>query len=189
MPKGAPEPYRAAEDTLLLARGVDYVVECSELVAEIGCGGGLITEVLAERGCEVVATDASLPAANLTWLRVKRRGLSGVVHPVCCDRLEAIREGEIFGLVAFNPPYLPDEGSDVRYSGGPTGTEVPLAFARSALRRLKRRGRALFLLSSLSNWERAIVQLASEGCVVSILKAEHVGLFEELLLVIYARRG
>jgi len=179
----ARELYSAAEDTFLLARGVEGIIECPGLVAEIGCGGGLVTEVMAELGCEVVSTDVSAEAARETWLRAKRRGLDARVHVICCDRLEAVRAGEVFDLVAFNPPYLPDEEGDLSYSGGPTGVEVPLAFAGSAYERLKRGRLMVFVLSSLSEWRRALRALASKGCAPSVLSTAHVGLFEDLMLV------
>ncbi len=180
--------YPAAEDTILLAKGVERIAHPGGLAAEVGCGGGLVTETLAGTAREVLATDVDVAAAHRTWQRAKVRGLDCRVHVVCCDRLEAVREGEVFDLVAFNPPYLPDGEGDVQVSGGPTGVEVPLSFAASALRRLRRGGLLLFILSSLSSWLRALVELRDAGCAVSIVRVERVGLFEDLLLVMCVRR-
>ncbi|MEM4606379.1 MAG: methyltransferase [Thermofilaceae archaeon] len=179
--------YEPAEDTFFLARGVDCLTPCTALAAEIGCGKGFVTEALATYAVEVVATDVDYASAQATWQRAKSRRLDHAIHIICCDRLEAVRVGEVFDFVAFNPPYLPEEG-DSRWSGGPTGIEVPLAFARSALMRLKRLGVIVFLLSSLSNWRSALEVLKSAGNIISLIGAMHVGLFEELLLVLCARR-
>ena len=182
------EPYRISEDTLLLIKGIEHAALGAEFAAEIGCGAGYATEVLAEASREVVATDVNFESARATWLRMKAKGVDGKVHVICCDRLEAVREGEVFDAVVFNPPYLPSEGEDPQFSGGPTGIEVPLAFSSSALSRLKRGGTLLFLLSSLSNWWDALAVLGSSGCRSSILRIEHVGLFEDLLMILCAKR-
>lgn len=185
--RGGDHVYEPAEDTFLLARGVSAFSPLVGLAAEIGCGGGLITEVLAEYAKEVVATDASFACARATWQRVKSKGLGGIVHVVCCDRLEAVRVGGLFEFISFNPPYLPDEG-DPCWAGGPTGIEAPLAFAYSASMRLKKGGCMLFILSSLSNWVNALLTLRLIGYIVSVARVERVGLFEDLLLVLCARR-
>jgi release factor glutamine methyltransferase len=179
--------YRAGEDTLLLAETLERLGPFRGLAGEIGCGSGLVTEVLASLAEEVVASDVMIEAVRATWLRVKREKLDWRVHAVCCDRFEALREGEVFGLVASNPPYLPVEGEDVTYSGGPTGVEVPLSFAESAARRLSERGFIVFLLSSLSDWRRALEALAGAGFRVSVLCSKGVGLFEELLVILASR--
>ena len=52
--------------TLLLARGAD---ERPPRVLDVGCGGGLLAEALAARGCEVLGLDRSRPslAAAEKW--------------------------------------------------------------------------------------------------------------------------
>ncbi|MEM0024012.1 MAG: methyltransferase [Thermofilaceae archaeon] len=182
------DAYEPAEDTFFLAKGVNCLTPSVGLAAEIGCGKGLVTEALAAYAIEVVATDVDYASAQATWRRAKSRKLGHAVHVICCDRLEAVRVGEVFDLVAFNPPYLPEEG-DCRWAGGPTGIEVPLAFASSALMHLKKVGVIVFLLSSLSNWRGALEALKSAGNIVSVIGVKHVGLFEELLLVLCTRRA
>jgi len=179
--------YCTGEDTVFLAETLERLSPRCSLAGEIGCGSGLITEVLASLAEEVVATDIMAGAARATWLRVKRRGLDWKVHVVCCDRLEGLREGPIFDLIAFNPPYLPVEGEDATYSGGPTGIEIPISFAESSARRLRGGGLMVLLLSTLSDWRRALRTLIEMGFRVSVLRARGVGLFEELLAILAAR--
>lgn len=181
------EPYKISEDTLLLIKGIGHIVLDVRFTAEIGCGSGYVTEALAENSSEVIATDVDFLSASATWQRVKAKGVDGKVHVICCDRMEAVREGEIFDVIAFNPPYLPDEEKDLQLSGGPTGIEVPLAFARSALNRLKRGGILLLILSNLSEWWNALAALRLNNCRPSILRVQHVGLFENLLLILCAK--
>lgn len=178
------EPYRTGEDTVLLAKGVERLAPFDGVVSEIGCGSGLITEVLAEQGCEVISTDIDLTAVEETWRRVKQRGLDALVHTICCDRLEPLRAGEVLSFVAFNPPYLPGEEGDLQCISGPTGVEAALQFAASAASRLREGERMLFLLSSSSAWESAVTQLRVQGFMLSVLRVEHVGLFEDLLLLL-----
>lgn len=179
--------YKSAEDTFALAKGIDCILPLTDRVAEIGCGEGFVTEVLTTYAKEVVATDVDYGSAQATWERVKSRKRDQAVHVICCDRLEALRSGDLFDLIAFNPPYLPEEG-DLRWAGGPTGIEMPLAFARSASTRLKRRGLMLLVISSLSNWTDALLVLKSMGYLVSIVGVKRVGLFEDLFVILCARR-
>lgn len=174
---------------MLLARGVELIAPLSGASCEIGCGSGLITLTLALHEERVVATDLNYRAVAATWARVRRSGLDWKVDVVCCDRLEALREGALFKLIAFNPPYLPSEEGDVRWSGGAEGIEAPLSFLKSAVRRLAADGVVLFLLSSLSNWRAALREARALGLVVSVLRAEGVGLYEDLLLIMAVKRG
>ncbi|MDW8003980.1 MAG: methyltransferase domain-containing protein [Thermofilaceae archaeon] len=175
--------YTVGEDTVFLLKGVLYLLPVEGSVCEIGCGSGLITEELASHCIEVVATDVTFNATNIAWKRIKRGGLAEHVHIICCDRLEALREGEIFTLITFNPPYLPSEDRDFQYSGGPTGIETPLLFVFSALRRLRINGILLFLLSSLSSWKKALHITRLLGLLPSIIGVKKIGLYEELLLI------
>lgn len=180
--------YEPGEDTVLLARGVEAAGPIGGAACEVGCGTGLVTLALAQQAERVVATDVNYRAAATTWARAKRAGLGWKVDAVCCDRLEAFREGGLFGLVAFNPPYLPSEEGDVRWDGGEEGVEVPLSFLESVARRLAPGGAALFLLSSLSNWLKALQEARILGMAVSVLRVEGVSLYEDLLLVMAVRR-
>jgi len=182
-----PEPYRASEDTVLLAKALECIDGSYRLAGEIGCGAGFITEVLASMAEEVVSSDIDIEAARETWSRAKQKGFNWKVHVVCCDRLEAIREGEVFQLTAFNPPYLPDEEEDTATSGGPSGVEAPLSFVESAAKRMARNGLMVFLLSSLSDWLRALEELTIKGFCTSVLCAKSVGLFEDLLVILVMR--
>ncbi len=181
---GADAVYETSEDTIFLLRGAERLVPVGGLMCEVGCGKGLISATLAEYG-EILATDINLSAVRETLARVKKE--SATLHVVCCDRLEPIREGKVFSLVVFNPPYLPEESFDPRWCGGPTGIEMPLLFTGSVLKRLADRGLMMFLLSSLSDWKTALRELNEKGLRVSVIGTLRVGLYEELLLVLAAK--
>lgn len=176
--------YETSEDTVFLLRGVEHLIPVEGLMCEIGCGKGLISATLAEYG-ETLATDINLGAARETLARVRRD--NAALHVICCDRLEPIREGKVFGLAVFNPPYLPDESLDPRWCGGPTGIEVPLLFIESIFKRLADGGLILFLLSSLSAWKTALKRTGEKGLLVSVIGTFKVGLYEELLMVLAAK--
>lgn len=179
--RGADAVYETSEDTIFLLQGVERLVPVEGLMCEVGCGKGLISATLAEYG-EILATDINLSAVRGTLARVKRE--SAALHVICCDRLEPVREGKVFSLVVFNPPYLPGDSPDPRWCGGPTGIETPLLFVESALKRLADGGLMLFLLSTLSDWKTALGKIAEKGLRVSVIRTLKVGLYEELLLVL-----
>ncbi|MEM1509497.1 MAG: methyltransferase [Thermofilaceae archaeon] len=176
--------YETSEDTVFLLRGAEHLIPVQGLMCEIGCGKGLISAILSEYG-EILATDVNLSAARETLARVRRN--NATLHVICCDRLEPIREGRVFSLAVFNPPYLPDESFDPRWYGGPTGVEVPLLFIESIFKRLANGGFILFLLSSLSAWKTALKMIGEKGLRVSIIRTFKIGLYEDLLMVLAAK--
>jgi len=158
-----------------------------ETACEIGCGAGLVAVELA-KSCETIATDVSFRALKLASARSKKAGVDAKLHLICCDRVEAIRPARVFNLIVFNPPYLPDNGKDPRWSGGPSGIEKAIEFVESGFLRLKEGGFMLFILSSLSAWRKMLAWLLKAGLSSSLLRKEKVGLYEELIVVLAARR-
>jgi len=180
--------YEASEDTVLLLKGVTMLAPGSTRACEIGCGSGIVTLTLTPYAERTLATDIDVGAVAATWSRARSSGVDDKVDVVCCDRVEAVREGFKFDLIAFNPPYLPVEGEDVSWSGGRRGIEAAMRFAESGVKRLSERGKMVFVLSSLSAWRDMLRELLERGFRIGILSVEHVGLYEDLLLVVAGRR-
>jgi len=177
--------YPPSEDTVLLAKSLARE-RGRGLACDLGCGG-LITVELAKSWDECLAVDVCFDACTTTWLRVRSKGLDARTHVLCCDGLSAIREGEIFDLIASNPPYLPVEDEDVSWSGGRGGIEVAAKFIKHAVKRLKLRGKIVLVISSLSNLEELIRLCDRLGLRYRVLAREHVGLFEVLLVIAFWR--
>jgi len=118
-----------------------------KLFLEIGFGGAEnLRKVAAGKFEEVVGTD-TLPIKNFPAC------VSPKIELLRADRATCFRDG-VFDVVAFNPPYLPSDRIDDRaVDGGLHGMEIPLQFLDSAMRVVKREGKVLILLSSLSEKE------------------------------------
>ena len=80
-------------------------------------------------------------------------------------------------------PYLPSEQvSDQTVDGGKEGIEVPLQIIESSKKCIKENGKFLFLISSLSNYNKLFEKINLMGFIVKIVARKKL-FFEELLLV------
>jgi release factor glutamine methyltransferase len=139
--------YNPSEDSFLLLKAIENMRGKDAL--EIGTGSGIITEQLCKNFRTVIATDINLNALkqNITFNYSNN-------FLICCDTTCPIRYE--FDLIVFNPPYLPDdkEVKDNTIHGGKEGIEITIKFLNSAKNKIKRSGRIVFLLSSLSKHTR-----------------------------------
>ncbi len=168
---GAEREYARAEDTFLLEDGL--AAASGRRALEIGSGSGYLTRVL-ERSFElVISTDINLGALRTQTFRAKNR--------VCCDGADAL-QGD-FELVICNMPYVESDSVEVHATdGGRDGVEVPLRIMRSAIPRIARGGRFLFVTSSLSHPEE-LVGLAHEAGLLTRTVMTKKMFFETLLLI------
>lgn len=156
--------YLPSEDSILLANCLkDY---SGDMALDIGVGSGIITGALCENFKTVVGTDLEFEilkkcnedvAANFSKDSEKKLENERGFELVCADAASAFREN-IFDLVVSNPPYLPEdydnEGMkihDEAIYGGKSGIEVTLKIIKSSLTTLKKEGKLLIIVSSLSN--------------------------------------
>ncbi|MCL4437253.1 MAG: methyltransferase domain-containing protein [Thaumarchaeota archaeon] len=176
--------YSPAEDTLLLIDAVQGYA--GERVLEIGVGSGAVIAELASRFGSAVGVDVDPAAVKTAKDRVASRG--GVVDFVCGDSAKSFRGG-VFDLVVFNPPYLPSSGivEDRVVDGGRGGVEVSEAWFQEASRCLRREGRIVFLVSSLSDVEGLLEHVKELGFETRVLK--HVRFFFEELSAVEASRS
>jgi len=88
-----------------------------------------------------------------------------------------------FDLIICNLPYLAtDEIIDPATDGGADGFEIPSQIIKSALSCLNKSGKFIFVTSSLSNYQKLIDMVNSEGFSAIILARKKL-FFEELILV------
>ena len=172
---GAEREYARAEDTFLLEDGLAGASGRTAL--EIGSGSGYLTRVLEGSFDVVVSTDINLFALRTQTFRAKNR--------VCCDGADALSGS--FELVICNMPYVQTDGVEVcATDGGRGGVEVPLRIMRSAIPRVARGGRFLYVTSSLSHPGELAALARSSGLSVRMLASRKMFL-EDLLLVEAAR--
>jgi release factor glutamine methyltransferase len=187
--------YLPSEDSILLADCLrDY---SGDMALDIGVGSGIITQTLCENFKKVIGTDLEFEilkkcnedvATNTLKDSNKKLKNEKGFELVCADAASAFRDN-IFDLVVSNPPYLPEdydnEGMkihDEAIYGGKSGIEVTLKIIKSSLTTLKREGKLLIIVSSLSNISR--LQELLELLNLNMKKIVEERLFFETLSVV-----
>lgn len=149
------EVYRPAEDSYLLAKYVEKLVEGE--VLDVGTGSGIQAVTAAKKSTvrRVVASDLNPYALIEAEKRAVSERVQQKIEFVPSDLFENISEG--FDWILFNTPYLPSEGEADEYSwaGGETGSEVIKRFLSESKHYLKAKGSILMIYSSHSNMTEA----------------------------------
>ena len=163
--------YLPAEDTFFLEDSIDR--EKGNFALDIGCGSGYLTNILKDSFNLVVGTDISY-----NTLREQNYKVENVI---CCNSADALRIN--FDLIICNLPYLAtDEIIDVATDGGKDGLELPTEIISSALNRLSKNGKFIFVTSSLSDYMTLIDYVKSKKFSAEIISKKKL-FFEELILV------
>lgn len=174
------EVYEPAEDTHLLLRAALEEVSAEDVVLEMGAGRGLVSKSLVPLARRVIATDINPGAVRL----LRREG----IDTVRSDLFTGIRSR--FDLVLFNPPYLPTGEEEVlegwlnrAFDGGYTGRDTINRFLEELGDHLNAgSGRALLLVSSISDPSEVTQKARREGLEVEVVASEKY-FFEELLVL------
>ena len=140
--------YRPAEDSYLLQRHVERLVEGS--VLDMGTGSGIQAVAAAKKPevRRVVAVDIDPDAVEAARSRAEDARVSQKMCFVDSD-LFANVQGR-FDWMIFNPPYLPSEADieDETWDGGETGREITARFLEGAKEHLAPGGSILIIYSS-----------------------------------------
>lgn len=176
--------YPPSDDTYLL---VDTIaLSKNDSFLEVGCGTGLVTMAAARYARTVVATDISMDAVQNTIENLKSNNLNHQVSVFQGDLLTALQVTSSFEVIAFNPPYLPDDeyssSLDRATIGGPEGTEISEHFLCQAVDHLKLGGRVYLVCSTLADVTKIQKIMESLGLQVRIAASKKL-FYEELQIL------
>lgn len=168
--------YVPSEDSFLLAEHAKNYF--GNLALEIGSGSGIILDALSQNFNSVIGTDIDYRS-----LHYYKNNIPNNVMLVCCDAASTLSIK--FDFIVSNPPYLPDlnkTNKDRAIDGGPTGIEYTLHFVQSAISVLKRQGKILTIISSLSHTSKLDKLIIEMNLMKRIVKVRKM-FFETLFLV------
>ncbi|MHA1768819.1 MAG: HemK2/MTQ2 family protein methyltransferase [Candidatus Thorarchaeota archaeon] len=179
-----PDVYPPSEDSYLLLDAIRFTT--ADSVLDVGCGAGLVSLMAHDRARLVVSIDRSLEAVRNTRTNLDKNGFASSAMVFQADLLTALRPDALFSVIAFNPPYLPEEDnhSDMDHAliGGPEGTETTLRFLEQAVPHLRYDGRIYVVASSLSNMDKVRKRMEDLGLNVDLV-AEQKMFFETLVVL------
>lgn len=177
--------YEPAEDTLLLADNMD--VHGDDRVLDVGTGCGVLAVLAALKASWVLAVDINPYAVRCAVENARRNGVINKIDFICGDLFDPLREDLRFSLILFNPPYLPSDREpkdwlEYAWAGGEDGRSVIDRFLADLKKHLEPNGRLLMVQSSISDVEKTISILRSEGFTVNII-GEIKSFFEVITLI------
>ena len=163
--------YQPAEDTFFLADHIED--EKGKTALDIGTGTGFLAKILSDSFDLVIGTDININSLKQQAAPIRNR--------ICCNAADVFSKK--FDLIICNLPYLAtDEIIDIATDGGTEGFEIPAQIIKSALPCLNKSGKFIFVTSSLSNYQKLIDMINSQGFRARILARKKL-FFEELILV------
>ena len=163
--------YQPAEDTFFLADHIED--EKGKTALDIGTGTGFLAKILSDSFDLVIGTDININSL--------RQQVAPIRNRICCNAADVFSKK--FDLIICNLPYLAtDEIIDIATDGGTEGFEIPAQIIKSALPCLNKSGKFIFVTSSLSNYQKLIDMVNSEGFRARILARKKL-FFEDLILV------
>lgn len=168
--------YLPAEDSYLIEKEIRKYSK-GKSVLDIGSGSGILAKTAKESEAKsVLALDINPEAVSY----IKQNGIKAIQS----DLFSKVN-GK-FDLIAFNPPYLPedkreDQESALATTGGKGGDEIILRFLKKVKNHLNKAGIILLLLSSLTPKTRILKELKKQELVYGVVSSKK--LFMEKLEV------
>jgi release factor glutamine methyltransferase len=148
------EVYNPAEDTFLLLRHAERMVEGD--VLEMGTGSGYIAIELSRlpRVKRVVGVDSDPNAVVIARNNALEAGVLDTTTFLESDLFQNLGDSR-FDWILFNPPYLPSEGviDEPSWAGGSEGGELLMKFLSEAPSHLLSGGSILAVVSSHTNFD------------------------------------
>lgn len=168
--------YQPREDSFLLEKEVRRFAGKKSFL-DMGAGSGIQGNAAISAGASsVIAADINEEAVAA----LKRQGISAVKS----DLFSKIK-GK-FDVIAFNPPYLPedereDRASSITTTGGKKGDEITLRFLKEAKAHLNKNGIILLVVSSLTPKKKILSLLKKQSQFHKVISSDK--LFFETLEV------
>lgn len=184
--------YEPAEDTFLLAGNLG--VERGDIVLDMGTGCGILGILAASKAERVVAVDVNPYAVRCAKVNSKVNKVYHKIELLRGDLFGPVKGDEIFDLILFNAPYLPTEKNELNdwidwaWAAGEDGRAVIDRFIVSATGYLKRGGHILLVQSSLSDVNKTLHKLNTQGLETVVL-SEKKAHFETITLIRARKRG
>ncbi len=159
--------YNPREDSFLLEKEVKRYSK-GKIFLDMGSGSGIQAKAALSSGAKsVLAADIDEESVK----EIKKQKISAIKS----DLFKKIK-GK-FDVIAFNPPYLPedareDRASSLATSGGKKGDEIILRFLSNATNHLNEKGIILLVLSSLTPRKKILAFLEKQSMKHSVLSSE-----------------
>ncbi|VVB78148.1 Release factor glutamine methyltransferase [uncultured archaeon] len=174
-----PGIYEPEKDSYLLSETIKEFLKNRNKrikILDMGSGSGIQAKTCKELGFESITTADINPEA-ISYL--KKQGFKSIKS----DLFSKINK-QMFDLIIFNPPYLPEDDlepddSKIATTAGNQGYELIVNFLKQAKFFLNKEGIILLLFSSLSKPEIIKKQAKKLGYSLILLKKEKL-FFEEL---------
>ena len=151
--------YEPQEDSELLAEFVFKIIKRYKPVTflDMGCGSGIQSRTAIKAGInkkDILATDLNKKALEETkklGVNIRKSNLFSKIK-------------EKFDLIAFNPPYLPENQYDQEkdLTGGKKGWEITAKFLEQTKEHLNKNGKILLIFSSVTN-KRKVEELVKKN--------------------------
>jgi release factor glutamine methyltransferase len=184
------EVYSPSDDSFLIADHLS--VQKDGYVLDMGTGTGILAIKAVLLGARrALAVDINPNASRCALRNAKSNRLRDQINVLTADLFSALREGTLFDVILFNPPYLRTKKSEERrgwlersWAGGPNGMAVLNRFISKLATYLAADGR-LFILHPSYGVRSTIKKLKEAGMDTSMVVSKR--LFFERLLVLAAR--
>jgi release factor glutamine methyltransferase len=171
--------YFPSEDSCLL---IDALVEGRGSFIDAGTGTGIVGIRAAMLGYSVISTDISRECLLVATQNALLNRVS--IQTVRCNLLSAV--AGIHDVIAFNAPYLPDDGSpDRQLTGGVNGYEIASELLSQAEDLLGDNGMVILVLSSLGGMDEFVLKYSTKWSFRKLkqrkLEFETIAVFEARL--------
>ena len=174
--------YPPEEDTELILDNIK--ITKNDTILDIGTGSAVISIFCAKKTKNVVASDISDEILKIAEKNAKLNNIDHIKF-VKSNLFENIDNK--FSKIIFNPPYLPADQKDqskIKYSleSGENGRDITDEFIKNVKSYITPEGTIYLVQSSLTNYEKTILELEKLGFEVKI-KASKNFFFEEIVLI------